>query len=66
VVELWGKSPTGGSVSIYRKRGKRWQRIRRVRTGRGGVFRKRVRVRGRPLLEARAPGGERSLAYRVR
>jgi hypothetical protein len=66
VVELWGKAPAGARVSIYQRRGRGWRLLKRVRTGRGGVFQKRLRMRGRPRLQARAANGERSLPYRVR
>jgi hypothetical protein len=65
-VELWGKAPRQGRVVIRRGGSGQWRRVTRVRSGANRVFHARVRMRGKPQLQAVAPGGEQSLIYKVR
>jgi hypothetical protein len=60
----WGIAPRPGArVSIERRRGGRWRRVRRVRPSRSGEF--QARARGRRGLYRARQGPARSLSWRV-
>jgi hypothetical protein len=54
-VLVWGRTPAGrrARVTVEQRRGRRWQRLARLRTDRYGVFMKRVKRLGRGSLRAR-------------
>jgi hypothetical protein len=64
-VRAWGKSPNAGRLSIERRKGGKWRRIKRVNVGEGEVFTTRLRLRDAAILRARV-AGEHSLTWRQR
>ena len=64
-VLVWAKAPRRGRVSIERRRGGTWRRVARLRAGRSGLVRGRLRLRGPVVLRARM-GSEVTLSRRQR
>jgi hypothetical protein len=65
VTRAWGKAPAGGKLVIQRKRGKRWQAVKKLRVRQGQVFLTKLRLSGRPRLRA-VVAGNRSLTWKQR
>jgi hypothetical protein len=65
LVRAWGKAPAGGKLVIQRKRGKRWQALKKLRVRQGQVFLTKLRLSGRPRLRA-VVAGNRSLTWAQR
>jgi hypothetical protein len=64
-IQIWGRSPSGGTVVIQRGSGPRWRTAKALRVRRHGVFTASIRATGAKSFRARI-GGERSLVWRVR
>jgi hypothetical protein len=68
-IRLWGRTPGGtrARVVIERARGKRWQRLRRLRADSTGVFQDRVRGPRKGKLRARVTStGEAAVPFSLR
>ncbi len=63
-LELWGKAPGHGRVSIERSQHGTWQTVRTSAPSAGGVFDVHLRLAGHPLLRARQ-GSELSLEWQA-
>lgn len=61
-VLAWGRAPKGRTVVLEQRRGGRWRSVGRLRIGANGVFERRLRLRSRAALRARA-AGDRSLPF---
>lgn len=65
VLRAWGKSPRGGRLTIERKHGGGWKRVKRLKVGKGKVFTTKLHLAGKAHLRA-VVSGEHSLAWRAR
>jgi hypothetical protein len=65
VIRAWGKAPAAGKLAIQRKRGKRWQAVKKLRVRQGQVFVTKLPLSGRPRLRA-VVAGNRSLTWSQR
>lgn len=63
-VVLWGKAPASGELTVQSQQGKRWKTIARFDATDGGVFTKKVKIRGKAKLRA-GVAGERSLVWNL-
>jgi hypothetical protein len=63
---VWGRTPDSrsGVVMVERRSGSKWRRIARLKAGRHGIFRVRVRGMAGATLRART-GGSTSLPYKA-
>jgi hypothetical protein len=59
----WGKSPAAGKLTIEKKRGKGWKKVKRVRVRDGQVFTTKLRARGKGTYRARI-GADTSLPWK--
>ena len=62
---VWGKAPHRGVVTIERRVGGRYRRLRLVRVGRSRIFYLRLHARRGNTLRARR-GGATSLPFKIR
>lgn len=60
-VEVWGRAPGQGKVTLERRAGKAWTEVAEMQTDSSGVFAKKLPVASKAVLRARL-GGETSLA----
>lgn len=51
-VRAWGKAPEAGRLTIERKTGKHWRKLRAFNVGRGNVFQVGLSLRGKQRLRA--------------
>jgi hypothetical protein len=69
-IRVWGRTPTSGagSVAIERSHKGGWRRLRTLKVGSNGVFRKRLRGPRKGSIRARfvAPGGEKSVGFSLK
>ena len=63
VVRAWGKAPRGGRLTIERKHGGGWKRVKRLKVGNGKVFTTKLRlVREGPPAGRRGRGAQPGVA----
>jgi hypothetical protein len=68
-VRVWGRTPAGepARVKVEQRRGGRWRPLGRIRTDRAGIFRARLRRKGKGPVRARTrlERKERSLPFEL-
>ncbi len=62
-VRVWGMAPAAGTVTVEKKGGGGWKRLKRLNAGSNRVFTGTVRLRGKARIRAVA-GDQTSLAWR--
>jgi hypothetical protein len=63
-IEVWGRAPAGGWLTVSRRAAGRWSILTRIRVRAGGVFVRGLAVRGHAVLRARI-GPQASLSWAV-